>query len=74
MGSMSYFTSTQHEGLYRCKAFTLTFGDGKEGGPTAPDESWQEAYVTKTIFGERRQLMFSQFNGIYEEEGELSFK
>jgi len=69
---MVYFSSVQHfGGRYRCKSFTVVFGDGKEGGPTAPDESWQGAYISTSVLGEQRLLMYSHFNGIYEEEGEL---
>lgn len=71
MTAMVYFTSAQKLlGRYRCTSFTVVFGDGKEGGPTAPDESWQGAYVSKSVLGEQRLLMYSHFNGIYEEEGE----
>ena len=72
MSAMVYFSSVQHfGGRYRCKSFTVVFGDGKEGGPTAPDESWQGAYISTSVLGEQRLLMYSHFNGIYEEEGEL---
>jgi hypothetical protein len=43
------------------------FGDGKEGGPTAPDEYWGGAYVD----GEEKLLMYSHFNGVYIEDGEV---
>ena len=72
MSAMVYFSSVQHfGGRYRCKAFTVVFGDGKEGGPAAPDESWQGAYISTSVLGEQRLLMYSHFNGIYEEEGEI---
>jgi hypothetical protein len=44
------------------------FGDGIEGGPTAPDEYWGGAYVN----GEEKLLMYSHFNGVYVEDGECS--
>ena len=43
------------------------FGDGIEGGPTAPDEYWGGAYVD----GEEKLLMYSHFNGVYIEDGEV---
>ena len=66
MSAMLYFSSVQHiGGRYRCKSFTVVFG------PTAPDESWQGAYISTSVLGEQRLLLYSHFNGIYEEEGEL---
>jgi len=66
MGAVSYYTKTQKMGDYRCKSITITFGNGKEGGPTAPDEFWGGAYVN----GQEKLLMYSHFNGVYVEDGE----
>jgi len=49
-------------------SITILFGDGKEGGPTAPDEYWGGAYVN----GKEKLLMFSHFNGVYVEDGEYT--
>ena len=65
-GAVTYYSRNQQIGDYRCTSITVMFGDGKEGGPTAPDEYWGGAYVN----GEEKLLMYSHFNGVYVEEGE----
>ena len=70
MGAVSYYTKTQQIGYYRCKSISVTFGDGKEGGPTAPDEFWGGAYVD----GEEKLLLYSHFNGNYVEDGECPYR
>jgi hypothetical protein len=67
-GAVSYYTKHQHDGAFRCQSITILFGDGKEGGPTAPDEFYGGAYVN----GKEKLLMFSHFNGVYIEDGEYS--
>jgi len=65
-GAITYYSSNQRIGDYRCTSITVMFGDGIEGGPTAPDEYWGGAYVN----GEEKLLMYSHFNGVYVEDGE----
>ena len=66
-GAVTYYGSTQRVGDYRCTSITVMFGDGVVGGPTAPDEYWGGAYVN----GEEKLLMYSHFNGVYIEDGEV---
>jgi len=62
LGALSYLTVRQKQGAYRCKSFTVSFGD----------ELWEDAYVGDVL--EKRLLVYSHFNGIYEEvDGEQSF-
>jgi hypothetical protein len=68
-GAVSYYTSTQQDGHYRCQSITILFGDGKEGGPTAPDEFYGGALF---VNGKKKLLMYSHFNGVYVEDGECS--
>ena len=60
---LTYLTIKQQEGSYRCTKILLAFGD----------ELWEDAYVTTAENGlpERRLLIYSHFNGIYEEDGEV---
>ena len=67
-GAITYYSSNQRIGDYRCSSITVMFGDGIEGGPTAPDEYWGGAYVN----GEEKLLIYSHFNGVYVEDGEYS--
>lgn len=61
---LTYLTIKQQEGSYRCTKILVAFGD----------ELWEDAYVTLEEDGipERRLLIYSHFNGIYEEDGEAS--
>ena len=59
---LTYLTIKQQGGSYRCTKILVAFGD----------EVWENAYVTTDENGqiERRLLIYSHFNGIYEEDGE----
>jgi hypothetical protein len=57
---LTYFTVKQEEGTYRCTMVTVSFGD----------VMWEHALV-KHAGGEleTKLLMYSHFNGVYEEDG-----
>lgn len=61
---LTYLTIKQQGGSYRCTKILVEFGD----------EVWENAYVTTIENGtpERRLLIYSHFNGIYEENGKAS--
>ena len=57
---LTHLTTKQDEGSYRCTKIVVAFGD----------DIWDQAFVTTA--GENREtklLIYSHFNGIYEEEG-----
>ncbi|KAL7544328.1 hypothetical protein ACHAWF_007712 [Thalassiosira exigua] len=58
MASISY---NQHRGVYRCKTLTIEFDE----------KIWEDALVTveEDGFDEPWHLVYSYFNGIYEEDG-----
>lgn len=55
---LTYLSSNQDAGDYRCTKISVAFGD----------EIWEEAYITST--NEKKLLIYSHFNGIYVEDGE----
>ncbi|KAL7552484.1 hypothetical protein ACHAWF_015731 [Thalassiosira exigua] len=57
---LSILTAEQHLGAFRCKSISVEFDDNV----------WEEAYVKREdgLGYEKRLLVFSHFNGIYEEE------
>lgn len=59
---LTYLTVKQQQGSYRCTKILVAFGD----------ETWENAYATTVENGipEKRLLIYSHFNGIYEEDGE----
>lgn len=56
---LTFATIKQREGAYRCNTVHVDFGDAV----------WEEAYVTTGVEKGKRLLLYSHFNGIYEEEG-----
>lgn len=58
LGALTYFCITQQRGQYRCKNVTISFGD----------QMWEDAYVGDGNVMEKRLLIFSHFNGVYEEQ------
>ena len=61
---LTFLTLRQANGNYRCKRFRVRFGD----------EIWESAHIDKGGETEDRLLIYSHFNGIYEEEGESALK
>lgn len=59
---LTYLTVRQSHGDYRCQRFRVRFGD----------EIWENAHVNVGQEMEDRLLIYSHFNGIYEEEGEFA--
>lgn len=57
-GVLTYVTLKQRQGAYRCNSVLVEFGDAV----------WEQANVG----GEDRLLIYSHFNGIYEEEGRFN--
>lgn len=59
---LTYFVTKQEEGIYRCPMVTVTFGD----------DMWQDAHVQHAGGHlEKRLLVYSHFNGVYEEDGKF---
>lgn len=62
---LTYLAMEQQKGSYRCNKVLVSFGD----------ELWEDALVTVGEgVEERRLLIYSHFNGVYEETGALLTK
>lgn len=57
---LTYLVTRQANGHYRCSKFMVRFGD----------ELWEGAHTNFNGKAEDRLLIYSHFNGIYEEDGE----
>jgi hypothetical protein len=56
LGGLTILVSRQEDGQYRCRSFSVHFGD----------ETWDESYVElENGAREKRLLVYSHFNGIY---------
>ena len=58
MGALTYVAVDQYRGEYRCQSVSVSFGDAV----------WEEAFVTIGNVTEKRLLIYSHFNGIYQGE------